>query len=87
MLSAAGRLAADEAAREAALSARALSAVLGCTVTRCPGRPGRVEAEGLPGVHVLIGTPEEVAAEGRRVLLASWLRVLGRQGANRSRSR
>jgi hypothetical protein len=56
-----------------------LSAVLGCEVT--PGlRPGTVEARGLPGVYSLVGTPEEVAAEGRKVLLAQWLRVVGRQG-------
>ena len=54
-----------------------LSDYLGCEVTRCPGRPGRVEARGLPGVHVMIGRPREVAAEGREVLMRSWLRVLG----------
>jgi hypothetical protein len=62
-----------------AFAAEHLSAVLGCDVTPAAA-PGTVEARGLPGVYSLIGTPEEVAAEGRRVLLGQWLRVLGRQG-------
>ncbi len=57
-------------------AAENLSAVLGCEVFPAL-YPGTVEARGLPGVYVLIGTPEEVAAEGRRVLPAQWLRVLG----------
>lgn len=62
-----------------ARDARALSLALGCPVRPC-GRPGSVEARGLPGAWSLVGTPEEVAAEGRRLLLAAWLRVLGTQG-------
>jgi hypothetical protein len=60
-------------------AAENLSAAFSCEVTPAL-HPGTVEARGLPGVYSLIGTPEEVAAEGRRVLLAQWLRVLGRQG-------
>jgi hypothetical protein len=60
-------------------AAENLSAAFGCEVTPAL-QPGTVEARGLPGVYSLIGTPEEVAAEGRKVLLAQWLRVLGRQG-------
>ncbi len=60
-------------------AAEHLSAVFGCEVIPALHR-GTVEARGLPGVYILIGTPEEVAAEGRRVLLAQWLRVLGKQG-------
>jgi hypothetical protein len=61
-------------------AAEALSASFGCEVTPYQALPGTVEARGLPGVYSLVGTPEEVAAEGRKVLLASWLQVLGRQG-------
>jgi hypothetical protein len=54
-----------------------LSRQLDCQVTRCPGRPGIVEARGLPGVYSLVGPSEEVAAEGRKALLGTWLPFLG----------
>ena len=49
-----------------ARAAQMLPGYLSCTVTPCPGRPGSVEATGLPGTQVLAGAPEENAAEGRR---------------------
>jgi hypothetical protein len=76
------RTAAEELVRDArnmraARAAAMLSSHLDCQVTPYPGRPGIVEARGLPGVYSLVGPPEEVAAEGRKALLGTWLPYLG----------
>jgi hypothetical protein len=79
MSRAAARLIEDARALKVTRSCETLSAALGCEVTPHHGRAGHVEARGLPGAYCLVGTPEEVADEGRRVLLRQWLAVLGRQ--------
>lgn len=81
MTAAADLLGPDAGLLPAADAAPLLAEYLGCEVTRCPGRPGRVEARGLPGAHVLIGRPAEVAAWGREALMREWLAVLGSQKA------
>ena len=48
---------------------------------RDPQLAGRVEAwNPLPGLRLVIGTPDAVRAEVRRDGLRGWLAVLGRQG-------
>ena len=77
MRTAAEQLIRDARNMRAARAAAMLSSQLDCQVTPYPGRPGIVEARGLPGVYSLVGLPEEVVAEGRRALLGTWLPYLG----------
>lgn len=74
-----GEILIEEARRQRAERVM-LSGYLGCTVRPYPAHPGRVEALGLPGVTSLIGTPDDVRAEGRRVLLREWYPFLGTLG-------
>lgn len=77
MTQAARRLTEDAAALRVTRAAEGLSAWLGCSVTPYALHPGTFEARGLPGIYTLVGTPEDVADEGRRVLMAQWYAVLG----------
>jgi hypothetical protein len=84
----AARVAAEAQRMRDGLEARSLARELGCEVTAHPELAGRVEAwDPLPGLTLLIGTPDEVRAEvvacraeDRARLLRLWLSVLGSQG-------
>jgi hypothetical protein len=50
-----------------------LAAELGCEVIPAPARAGAVVARRpLPSIWMLIGTPDEIRAEVRRVREAAW---------------